>query len=67
MAFVDSAHVGNTSGTAYTMLATLVQIYGEASAFDLLKRVHHNVAEYTRSGAAPGQLAGRGEVAMRSA
>ncbi len=54
----------NTSGTAYTMVATLVQIYGEAGAFDLLKRVHHNVAEYTRSGAAPGQLAGRGEVAI---
>ena len=54
----------NTSGTAYTMLATLVQIYGEQGAFDLLKRVHRNVAEYTRSGAAPGQLTGRGEVAI---
>lgn len=54
----------NTSGTAYTMLATIVQIYGEQGAIDLLKRVHRNVAEYTRSGAAPGQLAGRGEVAI---
>jgi len=54
----------NTSGTGYTMIATLVQIYGEQAAFDLLKAVHKNVAEYTRSGAAPGQLAGRGEVAV---
>jgi iron(III) transport system substrate-binding protein len=54
----------NTSGTGYTMVATLVQIYGEQAAFDLLKAIHRNVAEYTRSGAAPGQLAGRGEVAV---
>lgn len=54
----------NTSGTGYTLLATLVQIYGEEQAFDLLKRIHRNVTEYTRSGAAPGQLAGRGEIAV---
>lgn len=54
----------NTSGTGYTLLATLVQVYGEKAAFDLLKQIHKNVAEYTRSGAAPGQLAGRGEVAV---
>jgi iron(III) transport system substrate-binding protein len=54
----------NTSGTGYTMVATLVQIYGEAQAFDLLKRIHRNVAQYTRSGAAPGELTGRGEVAI---
>jgi iron(III) transport system substrate-binding protein len=54
----------STSGTAYTMLATIIQIYGETQAFDLLKAIHKNVTEYTRSGAAPGQLAGRGEVAI---
>ncbi len=54
----------NTSGTGYTMLATLVQLYGEPQAFELLKQIHRNVAEYTRSGAAPGQLTGRGEVAI---
>ncbi len=54
----------NTSGTGYTMVATMVQIFGEARAFDLLKRIHRNVAEYTRAGAAPGVLAGRGEVAI---
>jgi iron(III) transport system substrate-binding protein len=54
----------NTSGTAYTMIATLVQIYGEQGAFDLLRRIHRNVTEYTRSGGAPGQLVGRGEAAV---
>lgn len=54
----------NTSGTGYTMLATLVQLYGEAKAFDLLKRIHRNVAQYTRGGADPGVLTGRGEVAI---
>lgn len=54
----------NTSGTGYTMLATVVQIFGEEKAFDLLKRIHRNVAQYTRGGADPGVLAGRGEVAI---
>lgn len=54
----------NSSGTGYTMLATLVQTYGERDAFDLLKRIHRNVAEYTQSGPAPATLAGRGEVAI---
>ncbi|MDR7523778.1 MAG: ABC transporter substrate-binding protein, partial [Armatimonadota bacterium] len=54
----------NTSGTGYTMLATLVQLFGEEKAFDLLKRIHRNVAQYTRGGADPGVLTGRGEVAL---
>lgn len=54
----------NTSGTGYTMVATLVQLYGEEEAFALLKRIHRNVAQYTRSGAAPGQLTARGELAI---
>jgi iron(III) transport system substrate-binding protein len=54
----------NTSGTGYTMVATMVQLYGEARAFDLLKRIHRNIAQYTQAGAAPGVLAGRGEVAI---
>jgi iron(III) transport system substrate-binding protein len=54
----------STSGTGYTMVATMVQIYGEKEAFEVLKRMHRNVAEYTRAGAAPGVLAGRGEVAI---
>jgi iron(III) transport system substrate-binding protein len=54
----------NSSGTAYTVIATLVQIFGEDRAFEILAGLHSNIAQYTTSGAAPGQLAGRGEVAI---
>ncbi|HZW28270.1 MAG TPA: ABC transporter substrate-binding protein [Trueperaceae bacterium] len=54
----------NSSGTAYTIIATLVQIFGEERAFEILAGIHSNIAQYTTSGAAPGQLAGRGEVAI---
>ena len=43
----------NSSGTAYTTLATLVQIFGEDEAFELLKAMHQNVNQYTKSGSAP--------------
>lgn len=33
----------NSSGTAYTMLATLVQLMGEDEAFDYLKKLHANI------------------------
>jgi iron(III) transport system substrate-binding protein len=51
----------NSSGTAYTMLATLVQIMGEDKAFEYLKALDENVNQYTKSGAAPSQAAARGE------
>lgn len=51
----------NTSGTAYTMLATLVQIMGEDPAFQFLRALHRNVNQYTRSGAAPARAAATGE------
>lgn len=54
----------NSSGTAYTIIATLVQIFGEDEAFELLEGIHQNIAQYTSSGSAPGQLAGRGEVGI---
>ncbi len=54
----------NSSGTAYTIIATLVQIFGEDRAFEILEGLHANIAQYTSSGSAPGQLAGRGEVAI---
>ncbi|MBI3454307.1 MAG: ABC transporter substrate-binding protein [Candidatus Rokubacteria bacterium] len=54
----------NTSGTGYTALATVIQVYGEEKAWDLLKQIHKNMAQYTRSGADPGLLTGRGEVAV---
>jgi len=54
----------NSSGTSYTTLATLVQIFGEEKAFDLLKAMHANVNQYTKSGSAPIKAAARGETTI---
>lgn len=54
----------NSSGTAYTTLATLVQIMGEKAAFDYLKALHKNINQYTKSGSAPIKAAGRGETVV---
>ncbi len=51
----------NTSGTAYVMIATLVQIMGEDKAFTYLKGLHKNISQYTRSGTGPVKNTGRGE------
>ena len=53
-----------TSGTAYTVLATLVQLMGEEQAFSYLRQLHTNVQQYPTSGSAAGQMAGLGEVAI---
>ena len=62
-AFKNEIQVANpiSSGTAYTMLATLVQLKGEDQAFEYLKALHKNVNQYTRSGSAPIKAAARGE------
>ena len=51
----------NSSGTAYTMLATLVQLFGEKEAFDYMKALNSNINQYTKSGSAPIKAAGSGE------
>ena len=53
-----------SSGTAYTMIATLVQMMGEDKAFDYLKSLHKNVGQYTRSGTGPIKAVARGETAV---
>ncbi len=53
-----------SSGTAYTMIATLVQLMGEEKAFDYLKGLHKNVSQYTRSGTGPIKAVARGETAV---
>ena len=62
-AFKDEVQVANpnSSGTSYTMLATLVQLMGEDKAFEYLKALHRNVNQYTKSGAAPARAAATGE------
>jgi iron(III) transport system substrate-binding protein len=51
----------HSSGTAYTAIATIVQIMGEDGAFDYFKKLHPNISQYTRSGSAPVRNAARGE------
>ena len=53
-----------SSGTAYTMVATLVQLMGEDKAFDYLKKLHQNISQYTRSGTGPIKAAARGETTV---
>ncbi len=53
-----------SSGTAYTMIATLVQLMGEDKAFEYLKSLHKNVSTYTRSGTGPIKAVARGETAV---
>ncbi|MFI4924265.1 MAG: ABC transporter substrate-binding protein [Vicinamibacteria bacterium] len=51
----------NASGTAYTAIASLVQVMGEEDAYKFLKALHANVNQYPRSGVAPIKAAARGE------
>ena len=53
-----------SSGTSYTVIATLVQLMGEDQAFDYMKKLHKNVSTYTRSGVAPAKAVARGETAV---
>ena len=53
-----------SSGTAYTILAGLVQMMGEEPAFDYLKKLHRNTIAYTRSGNAQAPNVAKGEVAI---
>jgi iron(III) transport system substrate-binding protein len=50
-----------SSGTAYTLIATLVQLMGEDKAFAYLGQLHKNISSYTRSGAGPIKAAARGK------
>jgi iron(III) transport system substrate-binding protein len=53
-----------TSGTAYTTLATLVQIMGEEPAFEYWKKLEPNIHHYNTSGSACVTQAGLGEIAV---
>jgi iron(III) transport system substrate-binding protein len=61
--FHDEVQVAdpNSSGTAYTLLATVIQLMGEEKGFDYLKRLHRNINQYTKSGAAPAKATSLGE------
>lgn len=54
----------HTSGTASTILFSLVRLMGEESAFDYIKQLDRQVHHYNKSGAACITQAGLGEVAV---
>ncbi len=53
-----------SSGTAYTAIATFVQLWGEKKAFEYFKQLHPNISQYTKSGVTPSRNAARGETAV---
>ncbi len=54
----------STSGTAYTVLATLVQLMGEDEAFDYLSKLSSNITQFTKSGSAAPNAVAQGEAAI---
>jgi len=50
-----------TSGTAYLVIYSMFQLYGEKEGWKFLEALDKNVAFYTKSGNAPTELVGRGE------
>jgi iron(III) transport system substrate-binding protein len=50
-----------TSGTAYTILASLIQLWGETTAVAYFRKLHNAVAEYTKSGFTVAQKVAAGE------
>jgi len=52
------------SGTAYFVLAAMVQIYGEEEALRIMKEIDKNVLHYSRTGAAGSRMVANGEIAL---
>ncbi|MBR0600178.1 ABC transporter substrate-binding protein [Sinanaerobacter chloroacetimidivorans] len=60
---ISMAHP-STSGTSFTILATIVQMMGEDKAWDYLAKLNKNVRQYTKAGAAPPMEVALGEAAI---
>jgi iron(III) transport system substrate-binding protein len=54
----------STSGTSYTALATVLQIRGEEAGWEYLKQYAAQMAQFTKSGAAPAKFVCQGEAAV---
>ncbi|MBR0672258.1 ABC transporter substrate-binding protein [Neoroseomonas soli] len=54
----------NSSGTAYVIIATLVQLMGEDQAFAYMRQLHPNINSYARSGTGPIKAVARGETGV---
>ena len=53
-----------SSGTAYTAIATFVQLWGEDKTFDYFKKLDSNISQYTKSGVTPSRNTARGETTI---
>lgn len=55
-----------TSGTAFTAFWTVNTLnnFDEEASFAYFKKLHNNILQYTKTGSAPGPMAGRGEIAV---
>ena len=64
--FVDEVQMAdpNASGTAYTLLATIVQLMGDDKGFTYLKALAKNVNQFTKAGAAPAHAVSIGETTI---
>lgn len=60
---ISMAHPG-TSGTSFTVLASIVQLMGEEKSYEYFKKLNVNVRQYTKSGGAPSMQVGLGEAAI---
>ncbi len=53
----------NTSGTAYNVLTTILDVYGtEDKMIEYMKALDKNIDQYTKSGSAPGKSVATGEI-----
>lgn len=60
---ISMAHPGS-SGTAYTVLSTVVQLKGEEEAWEYFKSFDENIRQYTKSGSAPPKNVALGEASI---
>ena len=52
------------TGTAYTFLATILQIMGEEEGLEFMAQLDENVRTYEMSGSAPARIVGQGEATV---
>jgi iron(III) transport system substrate-binding protein len=60
---ISMAHP-STSGTSYTILATIVQLKGEDNAWKYFTALNGNIRQYAKAGATPPMDVGLGEAAI---
>ena len=53
-----------TSGTAYTVLATLIQLKGEEACWDYMTKLSKNISQFTKAGSAAPNAVALGEAAI---